>query len=101
MLGVSTHAPMEGAMIISCVRDATVEVSIHAPMEGAMPIIAGFAVDRGVSIHAPMEGAILKAWRGIRLAPFQFTLPRRERFIEDDPDKDDGSFQLTLPRRER
>ena len=88
-------------MIISCVRDATVEVSIHAPMEGAMGLI--------VSHAKPLM--------------FQFTLPWRERSFSNIPFQhlhrfnsrshggsdlprawiicDRQRFQFTLPWRER
>ena len=78
-------------------------ISIHAPARGATLLcFTGIVFQNSISIHAPARGAtILPMITGIFQKEFQSTLPRGERRIVGNLQRQPERFQSTLPRGER
>ena len=65
--------------------NAELGVSIHAPAEGATRSDEDGIGNQEVSIHAPAEGATYRLWGNRTSAKFQSTRPRRARLFNNHP----------------
>ena len=98
---ISIHAPAKGATCGAEVAVLLVRISIHAPAKGATRAERTYHGTHHNFNPRSREGSDQAQRRRREPAPFQSTLPRRERRLPHRSLYRMLRFQSTLPRRER